>query len=98
MYAAPMTIQSKDGEITLDLVGLYGEAKSAFLADYADDPAVQSKIIRNGDLAEREYVESAKRLSPERCATAASADIERCMKSAARLALCHLAVGYRRVR
>lgn len=96
MLTLPITVLSNAGEITLDATAIYAAAKTEFLADYADDPAVRSKIMRNGDLAEREYAETIKGLSPDRCATASPADIEACLKSTARLALCHLAIGYKR--
>jgi hypothetical protein len=96
MLTIPVTVQSNAGEITLDATAIYTAAKTAFLADYADDPAVRSKIVRNGDLAEREYTEMLKGISPERCALATPEAIKECLVDVARMALCHLAIGYKR--
>lgn len=94
MIMQPIVVPSTDGEVTFDAVAIYQTVKSAFLADYADDPAVSEKIYRNGDIAESEYSGTLKGISPEACARVSPKEIQDTMESIARLALCHVAVGY----
>lgn len=92
MTPQTVIVPTADGASAFDLTALYAEVKSAFLADYADDPAVELQVMRNGDLAERDYLESLRHLSPERCAQVGRSEVEHAIKSQARLSLCNLVV------
>ncbi len=92
----PFTLATSIGPFEFHPREVYSTAKVAFLADYADDPAVEIKICRNGDLAEREYAETIKALSPELCTSAHPDAINATLATVARMALCNLAIGYKR--
>jgi hypothetical protein len=96
MKRTQLTIQTLGGQATIDATAQYEDAKRGFLADYGDDPAVVDTVYRNGDLAELGYLEAVKGLSVEGCAAATVEEINTCLRSCARLALCHLAMGYKR--